>query len=152
MDLSAYFAGFVDGEGCFTVSFSPRSKLLTGWEVRPSFSVSQNADRSEVLLLMQRHFGCGSIRPDRSDKTLKYEVRCLDDLVERIIPFFEAHPLLSSKQRDFERFAAVCKLVRAGAHRRPLGLREIAGLALEMNPSGKRKFAMAAIFPQELKL
>ena len=57
MDLSAYFAGFVDGEGCFTVSFSPRSKLLIGWEVRPSFSVSQNADRSEVLLLMQQHFG-----------------------------------------------------------------------------------------------
>jgi hypothetical protein len=45
MDLSAYFAGFVDGEGCFTVSFSPRSTLLLGWEVRPSFSVSQNADR-----------------------------------------------------------------------------------------------------------
>ncbi len=101
MDLSAYFAGFVDGEGCFTVSFSPRSKLLLGWEVRPSFSVSQNADRAEVLLLMQRHFQCGSIRPDRSDKTLKFEVRCLNDLVERIIPFFEANPLLSSKPRDF---------------------------------------------------
>src|SRR5207244_12774268 len=72
MDLSAYFAGFVDGEGCFTVSFSPRSTLLIGWEVRPSFSVSQNADRSEVLLLMQQYFGCGSIRPDRSDKTLKF--------------------------------------------------------------------------------
>jgi hypothetical protein len=53
MDLSAYFAGFVDGEGCFTVSFSPRSTLLLGWEVRPSFSVSQNADRIEVWLLMQ---------------------------------------------------------------------------------------------------
>ena len=84
------------------MSFSPRSKLLIGWEVRPSFSVSQNADRSEVLLLMQQHFGCGSIRPDRSDKTLKYEVRCLDDLVGSIIPFFEANPLISSKQRDFE--------------------------------------------------
>src|SRR5438067_1335901 len=79
MDLSAYFAGFVDGEGCFTVFFSPRSTLLIGWEVRPSFSVSQNADRSEVLLLMQEHFQCGSIRPDRSDNTLKYEVRRLDD-------------------------------------------------------------------------
>src|SRR5438876_11498002 len=103
MDLSAYFAGFVDGEGCFMVSFSPRSTLLIGWEVRPSFSVSQNADRSEVLVLMQRHFECGSIRPDRSDKTLKYEVRRLDDLVERIIPFFEAHPLIYSNQGYFER-------------------------------------------------
>ena len=152
MDFSAYFAGFVDGEGCFSVSFSPRSTLLIGWEVRPSFSVSQNADRSEVLLLMQRHFGCGSIRPDRSDKTVKYEVRSLDDLVERVIPFFEAHPLLSSKQRDFERFASICKLVRARAHRTQPGLRAIAELAMAMNASGKRKFAMEAMFPQELKL
>jgi hypothetical protein len=145
MDLSAYFAGFVDGEGCFAVSFSPRSKLLMGWEVRPSFSVSQNADRGEVLLLMQRHFGCGSIRPDRSDRTLKYEVRCLDDLVGCIIPFFETNPLLSSKQRDFERFAKVCRLVQAGAHRNRSGLREIVDLALAMNASGKRKFGAEAI-------
>src|SRR5579859_7644742 len=135
MDLEAYFAGFVDGEGCFAVSFSPRSKLLIGWEVRPSFSVSQNADRSEVLLFMQAYFGCGSLRPDRSDKTLKYEVRSLDDLVERIIPFFEVTPLLSSKQRDFERFAEVCKLRRSGAHRSSVGLREIVDLAVQMNSS-----------------
>jgi LAGLIDADG endonuclease len=152
MDLGAYVAGFVDGEGCFTVSFSPRSRLLTGWEVRPSFLVSQNADRREVLLLMQEYFGCGSIRRDRSDKTLKYEVRCLDDLVERIIPFFKANPLLSSKQRDFERFASVCRLVRNRAHLTQPGLREIVGLAMAMNASGKRKFAMEVIFPQELKL
>jgi hypothetical protein len=152
MDRSAYFAGFVDGEGCFTVSFSPRSRLLIGWEVRPSFSVSQNADRSEVLLLMQEYFGCGSIRPDRSDKTLKYEVRRLDDLVERVIPFFDANPLLTSKQRDVERFAAVCRLVRTGAHRTQAGLREIVDLAMTMNPSGKRKFVVAEMFPEELKL
>jgi len=152
MDLSAYFAGFVDGEGCFTVFFSPRSTLLVGWEVRPSFSVSQNADRSEVLVLMQQHFGCGSIRSDRSDKTLKYEVRSLDGLVERIIPFFEANPSISSKQKDFERFAEVCRLVRTGAHRSKPGLREIVELAMAMNASGKRKFAIEAIFPQELKL
>jgi LAGLIDADG endonuclease len=147
VDVAAYIAGFVDGEGCFTVSFSPRSKLLIGWEVRPSFSVSQNADRSEVLVLMQKYFGCGSIRPDRSDKTLKYEVRSLDDLVEHVVPFFEAYPLLSSKQRDFERFAQVCRLVRARAHRSQPGLRAIVELAMAMNASGKRKFATEAIFP-----
>jgi len=148
MDLSSYIAGFVDGEGCFKVSFSPRSKLLVGWEVRPSFSVSQNGDRSEVLLLMRQHFACGSLRPDRSDRTIKYEVRRLDDLVGRIIPFFETYPLLTSKQRDFERFAVICKLVQSRVHRSEADLREIVGLAVTMNPSGKRKFATAAIFPE----
>ena len=47
MDISSYISGYVDGEGCFTVSFSPRSKLRVGWEVRPSFSVSQNSKRRD---------------------------------------------------------------------------------------------------------
>jgi LAGLIDADG endonuclease len=143
--LSAYISGYTDGEGCFTVSISPRAKLLAGWEVRPSFSVSQNRDRAEVLHVIQAYFGCGSIRPDRSDKTLKWETRRLDDLVDRVIPHFERYPLLSGKRLDFERFASVCRLARAGAHRTRAGLIEIVGLARNMNPSGKRRYDAEAI-------
>src|SRR5438094_7102498 len=73
--LSAYISGYADGEGCFTVSIAPRATLAAGWEVRPSFSVSQNGDRAEVLYALQKYFGCGSIRPDRSDRTLKWAPR-----------------------------------------------------------------------------
>src|SRR5213592_4177471 len=132
--LSAYISGYVDGEGCFTVSISPRAKLAVGWEVRPSLSVSQNGDRAEVLLLIQAHFGCGSIRPDRSDKTLKWETRRLDDLIGRVIPHFEMFPLMSGKRLDFERFATVCRLAAVGAHRTRGGLIEIVELVREMNP------------------
>ena len=107
------------------VSVAPRPTLLVGWEVRPSLSVSQNADRSEVLLLMQRYFDCGTIRPDRSDRTLKWEVRRLPYLIERIIPHFRKYPMLSSKQRDFESFAAVCELMARGDHRVIGGFREV---------------------------
>jgi len=111
--VPSYISGYVDGEGCFTVSISPRKTLGVGWEVRPSLSVSQNGDRSEVLLLMQRYFECGSLRPDRSDKTLKWEVRSLPLLVTRIIPHFETYPLLSGKQSDFELFARICERMTA---------------------------------------
>ena len=47
--LSAYISGYADGEGCFSVSIAPRASLAVGWEVRPSFSVSQNQDRAEVI-------------------------------------------------------------------------------------------------------
>ena len=90
--LSAYISGYVDGEGCFTVSISPRAKLLARWEVRPSLSVSQNGDRAEVLHAIQAYFGCGSIRPDRSDRTLKWETRRLDELVDRVIPLLRPLP------------------------------------------------------------
>src|SRR3989338_9140064 len=103
---SNYISGFVDGEGSFLVSFSPRPKLKTGIEVRPSFSVSQRADRSEVLWLMKDLFSCGHIRYSRKDNTYKYEVRSLEDLIKKIIPHFNNFPLLSSKQREFETFSA----------------------------------------------
>lgn len=143
--LSAYISGYADGEGCFTVSIAPRATLLVGWEVRPSFSVSQNGDRAEVLHVIQAFFGCGNIRPDRSDKTLKWETRRLDDLVERIVPHFERYPLLSGKRLDFDRFTSICRLAAAGAHRTRAGLIEIVELARAMNPSGKRRYDAEAI-------
>ena len=99
IDVPSYICGYVDGEGCFCVSLRPQPRIRVGWEVRPSFSVSQNGNRSEVIRLMPALFGCGTIRPDRSDRTLKFEVRSLDHLLDRVIPFFEEWPLLSSKQK-----------------------------------------------------
>jgi hypothetical protein len=143
--LSAYISGYADGEGCFTVSISPRAKLRVGWEVRPSFSVSQNGDRAEVLHALQAYFGCGSIRPDRSDRTLKWETRNLDELVERVIPHFIRYPLLSGKRHDFERFAVICWKMARGAHRKRSGLIQIVSIAREMNPSGRRRYDAGAI-------
>jgi hypothetical protein len=88
MDIASYISGFVDGEGCFCVSFQPSQRHRFRWEVRPSFSVSQNADRAEILYLLQKRWLCGFIRPDRSDKTIKYEVRNVRHLVENVLPIF----------------------------------------------------------------
>lgn len=135
-NIPIYLSGYTDGEGSFCVSFSPRSKLKAKIEVRPSFSVSQNFDRSEVLYLFKDYFKCGSMRPDRSDKTLKYEVRSLSDLITKIIPHFKRYPLLSNKQKDFELFATICEQITD----RTFQLKEIISMAYQMNTSGKRKF------------
>ena len=145
MDTPSYISGYVDGEGCFTVSFSPRRKLRMGWEVRPSFSVSQNADRGEVLSAIRAYFGCGGLRPDRSDNTVRFEVRDLASLIDKVIPHFEQHPLMSGKRMDFEKFAAICRLLEKREHLTREGLRAIAVLAVTMNPSGKRRFELAEL-------
>ena len=152
VDVPSYLSGYVDGEGCFTVSISPRPTILVGWEVRPSLSVSQNGDRSEVLLCMQEYFGCGTLRPDRSDKTLKWEVRNLSLLVTRIIPHFETYPLLSGKRCDFEAFADICRRMVRGEHLGAAGLVEIVRIAGSMNPSGKRGYAPAIIIQSIMEM
>lgn len=115
-------------------------------------SVSQNGDRSEVLLEIQKYFGCGSIRPDRSDRTLKWEVRSLPLLVERVIPHFRQYPLRSGKQRDFELFAAVCERMLNGEHLEVSGLGRIVELAAAMNPSGRRRYPPREILADLLEV
>ncbi len=145
MDIKSYLTGYADGEGCFCVSINRSRRHAFGWEIRPSFSISQNRDRAEVLEIYQRQFGCGSIRPDRSDKTLKYEVRSVRELVQRVIPHFEETPLLSGKRHDFERFAVICRMMYERQHLTRDGFDRIVDLAFEMNPSGNRKYARREI-------
>ena len=95
-NIDEYISGYIDGEGCFSVSFSKCNRLVVGWETKPSFSVSQNEDRAEVLYLLQKKFNGGFIRRDYSDKTLKYEIRSLPILTNSVIPHFKKFPLLSS--------------------------------------------------------
>ena len=145
MNLPSYISGFADGEGCFCVSFQPSQRHRLGWEVRPSFSVSQNAERAELLERIRELWKCGSIRPDRSDRTMKYEVRNLDDLLGKVLPHFREYPLQSSKQNDVDRLDRICRLMSDGKHFEREGFTEIVKLAMTMNPSGKRKYTESEI-------
>ena len=136
--IEDYITGYVDGEGCFTVTFNRRPKMLIGWELRPSFSVSQNEDRRQVLDLMKEYFGCGYIRRDYSDKTVKFEIRDRNQLIDKVIPHFEKFPLISRKQKDFELFAMIVRKIRMSEHITKGGLIDLVKLAYQMNGSGKR--------------
>ncbi|MBI3088908.1 MAG: LAGLIDADG family homing endonuclease [Candidatus Colwellbacteria bacterium] len=145
-NIPEYISGYVDGEGCFTVTFNKRAKARLGWELRPSFSVSQNEDRRQVLDLIREYFGCGYIRRDYNDRTVKYEVRDQNDLALKIIPHFERFPLLSEKRKDFELFRKICEIVTAKSHLKKDGFADVITLAYQMNGSGKRKRRKEEIF------
>ena len=138
--IGNYLTGYADGEGSFCVSFSPRSKLKTKLEVRPSFSVSQNSNRKEVLEKFLEVFGCGTIRPNPSDKTFKYEVRSIKDLIKTVIPHFLEYPLMSSKKKDFAFFKEICEIINKGGHLENTKLKKIVELGCQMNTSGVRRY------------
>src|SRR3972149_2168299 len=116
-----------------------------GWHIRPSFSVSQNRDRAQILEMFMGSFGCGTIRPDRSDKTLKYEVRSVPDLIAHVIPHFRKYPLLSAKREDFEIFAEVCAMMSRGEHLSAAGFDRIREMASTINKAGKKKYPRVEI-------
>ncbi len=135
-----YITGLTEGEGCFCVSFTKRAKLNVGIETRPSFSLSLNRRDVELIKKVRAFFGCGGIRYSKSDRTFKFEVRNITDLVKKIIPHFEKYPLVGEKQEDFKKFREVCKMVRANLHLSKTHLKQIIELAYQMNASGKRKY------------
>jgi hypothetical protein len=144
--IGNYLSGYADGEGSFCISFSPRPKLRTLLEVRPSFSVSQNGDRQEVLQIYQQYLGCGTIRRNPSDRTFKYEVRSIKDLMEKVIPHFIKYPLISSKKKDFAVFYQICQMVNEGKHLRKDTLKEIVELSYQMNGLGARRYTKKELF------
>lgn len=134
-----YITGLVEGEGCFSVSFNFRSKLSVGIETRPSFSLSLNKRDLSIIQKLHLFFGCGGIRFSKTDRTYKYEVRSISDLMEKIIPHFDQFPLQGNKEEDFGRFKKICRLVHSNHHLSGKFLREIIEDAYQMNYSGKRK-------------
>jgi hypothetical protein len=136
--LDSYIAGYVDGEGSFSVSVQCNRTCRVGFQLVPEFHVSQNGDRAQVLELIHARLRCGYIKPNsKRDQALVFVVRNREDLLQRVIPFFERNPLLSSKQQDFEKFSCVVRELALGHHRTTAGFRRLLDLALSMNGAGR---------------
>ncbi len=66
-----------------------------------------------------------------------YVVRNRNDLLTKVIPFFERHPLLSTKQEEFVTFTAIVQALARGEHLEQEGFRSIRQLAISMNGGGR---------------
>jgi hypothetical protein len=138
--LDAYIAGYVDGEGSFHVAVQRNPSTRVGWQLVPEFHVSQNAERRQVLDLIKLRFGCGRIQENHrnnGDTCLVFVVRNRDDLLGKVIPFFETQPLLSSKQQEFETFTRIVRAMEAGEHLTTQGFEALREAALAMNGGGR---------------
>src|SRR5262249_39437542 len=109
-----YFAGFVDGEGSFNLSFRERSDYKLPWKVSLCLNVSQ--EDSSILELLQKHLQCVTIRY-KSDVVCFFEVNNLVAIHENVIPFFDQFRFLSAKKkRDFAIFKRMAQFMGEGAH------------------------------------
>ena len=144
IEFRGWVVGFVDGEGCFSIGFvrqpdrANRRGYKTGYQVSHEFAVTQGASGIACLESLREFFGVGDIIPNRRyddhrEHMLRYAVRRREDLLETIIPFFRAHPMLSPKQQNFEKFACCVELMAAGRHLTADGIIEIAEIVETMN-------------------
>ena len=127
-----WVTGFVDGEGCFHVGINAHADMTAGYQVLPEFTVVQHARDAQLLHALKAFFGCGVVRTNHGDR-LAYRVRSQQHLLERILPFFEKHPLRSKKHVDFLKFREVLLMMQNGEHLKGGGLERIREIASKMN-------------------
>lgn len=139
--LSAeYVVGLVDEEGSFSVHVAtPASSPKRRARVEPRFFLKLAERDAALLQELKEFFGCGAIYFQRDTRPnhqhcYRFEVQNRAEIVEKIIPFFEAHPLHSaSKQKDFELFKEILRRVRTEQHFTKIGLVGIRALKIQMH-------------------
>jgi LAGLIDADG endonuclease len=139
--LGDYLSGYVDGEGSFHVAIQRNPSTKFGWQLVPELHVSQNPERGSILALLQKHLECGRIQPNAreggNDTSLVFVVRNRQDLVGKVIPFFEKHPILSEKRFEFESFAEIVRKMHRKEHLTEEGFVRLLTKAMSMSGGGK---------------
>lgn len=133
-----YITGFADGEGCFTISIFKDSRMSTGWQVKPIFSISlHNRDR-ELLEAIQRTLNVGKIYKHGSD-SIQYRVSSLSNL-QVIIEHFDNYPLITQKQADYLLFKEAVNLIKNKEHLSLTGLLKLVSIKATLNWGLSEKF------------
>ena len=132
-----WVVGFVDGEGCFFVGINPHPEMTSGYQVLPEFTVVQHRRDIQLLYALKKFFGCGVVRTNHGER-MAYRVRSLDHLNEKIVPFFDQHPLRSKKRIDFLKFRKILQRMNQGEHLKAHGLEAIRAIASTMNTGWRR--------------
>jgi hypothetical protein len=137
----SWVVGFVDGEGCFSVSIhrNHNAKSTGGWQLHPVFHVYQHQRYRAVLEELIRFFGCGRVRSKGPNSDVStFAVDSVRGLHRNIVPFFERHPLVVKKE-DFQRFASIVRSMRRREHLAAEGFERAVRLAYAMNANGKQR-------------
>ncbi len=140
-----WIVGYVDGEGCFSVSLFRNKTTKFGWQVFPEFVVTQGEKSKESLKILEDFFRCGKVYVNRrydnhTENIYRYCVRSKKELTEIIIPFFQEQQLRTAKKEDFKIFAKIVDMMNRNIHSSMSGMEKIAKLIEKMNHKKSSKF------------
>ena len=135
LNLTAdWVCGFTDGEGTFFISIEKQAKMVLGKQVRLGFKITQGVKNVKVLHKIKGFFGVGTVKPQRSDRSVwEYRVSNFKTVSNHILPFFAKHKLYTTKKFDFLRFQYVHAMMMRGDHLTTEGLTKIEKVRSKMN-------------------
>jgi hypothetical protein len=123
-------AGFISGEGCFFTNIS-KSPTKVGARVQLKFTLTQHSRDELLMKSLVSYFRCDSYEPYNNKDFGKFVITKLEDLTEKVIPFFKKYP--GSKSLDYYDFKKVLELMKNKAHLTEAGLAKIRKIKAGMN-------------------
>lgn len=127
-----YIVGFVDGEGCFSITMNKNDDRVP--EVRLIFEIELREDDEPILHEIQKVLDCGNIyrleyeRYAKWRPHVKLKVSNFADISQKIIPFFKRYPLQAKKNLQFKQFCQVAELIKRKEHLTIEGVEQIRAL------------------------
>lgn len=138
-----YVAGFIDGEGSFSISIGKHKTLRRGFEVRPEFEIELRKDDQEILERILVTIGIGRIYDCSYERYgwyphVKYKITSIWDLKEYLFPLLDKYPLLAKKRKSYLLFKQIVSMVCTKEHLSDKGFNKIVKLRDELRALGKK--------------
>jgi len=116
-----YVAGFIDGEGCFTIVISKHSTKRLGLDARLHFQIELRCDDIEILQHIQETLDCGYIYHLNYEKYgwkphVELKVSSFREITEKLIPFLEKYPLRAKKRLSYQKFLQAVQVFSQKKH------------------------------------
>lgn len=108
--FGAWLSGFTDAEASFILRINPDKR--EGREGRSFciayYRITLRADDRKILETIRSFWQCGTLHHAKAHPNVRnakpttvYNIARIADLMETVIPHFEAYPIFSKKRRDF---------------------------------------------------
>ena len=136
--LHWYIAGFVDAEGCFSVSVKKQETARFGYVIDPVFHVVQGEQGLPVLKAMKIVLNAGRIERKHGQDEWQFIVDNRRQLAEKVIPFFNKYRLIV-KAHDFQRFAEIVERLERKEHWTREGFEKLLRLAYDMTKQRRKR-------------
>jgi hypothetical protein len=138
-----YVAGFIDGEGSFSVSVGKHKTLKRRLEIRPEFEIELRADDRKILERICVTIGAGRIYDLSYERYgwyphVKYKIGGRKDMVQHLFPFLDKHPLQAKKKHAYKLFKQIVLMMERKEHLTDAGYSKIRALRHDIQMRGKK--------------
>ncbi len=122
-----WVAGFIEGEGGFSVSFKPSAQVRMGFQVCPEISITQHVSRKAILEKIKALFNnVGSpIILKTGTNVCVYKITKVSELLNVVIPFLLKYNCYSGRMAALNTLIFVCESMQKNSHLNVEGLRLI---------------------------